>query len=124
MQDSRIDSFRPLKNRNFSSAVWHNKYRKALDRHRGRTLEKRVTRGRQAPYKNSTRIQTRVLAILGVEAYRKAFDRRDAVLGLQAERIGESALWVLPNPSGINAHFQLKELVKFVQGAPESPQKS
>jgi double-stranded uracil-DNA glycosylase len=67
---------------------------------------KRLTR-------TALKYKPRILAILGVEAYRKAFDRRDAALGRQAERIGQSALWVLPNPSGLNAHFQLKELAKL-----------
>jgi TDG/mug DNA glycosylase family protein len=41
-----------------------------------------------------------------VTAYRTAFGRKDAVLGPQRETIGVTRLWVLPNPSGLNAHFQ------------------
>src|SRR4051794_16190208 len=41
-----------------------------------------------------------VLAVLGVTAYRSAFDRPRAVLGRQAETIAGAAIWVLPNPSG------------------------
>ena len=52
----------------------------------------------------------RIVAVLGVEAYRKAFGRKEAILGPQEERIGDSAVWVLPNPSGLNAHYQLKAL--------------
>ncbi len=55
----------------------------------------------------------RIVAVLGVDAYRKAFNRQNAVIGLQEERIGESELWVLPNPSGANAHFQLKDLTEL-----------
>lgn len=62
----------------------------------------------------------RITAVLGVDAYRKAFDRREAVLGLQSERIGTSALWILPNPSGINAHFQLKDLAKLFKELEEA----
>lgn len=62
----------------------------------------------------------RITAVLGVDAYRKAFDRREAVLGLQSERIGTSALWILPNPSGINAHFQLKDLAKLFKELKEA----
>jgi TDG/mug DNA glycosylase family protein len=52
------------------------------------------------------RFRPRVLAVLGVTAYRTAFDRPRAELGLQPEAIGETAVWVLPNPSGLNAHYQ------------------
>jgi double-stranded uracil-DNA glycosylase len=45
------------------------------------------------------------VAILGVSAYRVAFERPGAVLGLQTERVVDAAVWVLPNPSGLNAHF-------------------
>ncbi|WP_025410618.1 G/U mismatch-specific DNA glycosylase [Gemmatirosa kalamazoonensis] len=59
------------------------------------------------------RYRPRVLAVLGVTAYRAAFDRPRATLGLQPERIGDTALWVLPNPSGLNAHFQLDALAEL-----------
>lgn len=58
-----------------------------------------------------TRHRPRVVAFLGIGAYRSAFARPKAVLGLQAERIGTSALWVLPSPSGLNANHQLKDLI-------------
>ncbi|HEY2551662.1 MAG TPA: G/U mismatch-specific DNA glycosylase [Streptosporangiaceae bacterium] len=51
------------------------------------------------------------LAVLGITAYRTAFARRSAVIGPQAETIGQARLWVLPNPSGLNAWFQLDDLV-------------
>jgi len=51
------------------------------------------------------------LAVLGVTAYRAAFGRPRAVTGPQPERIGDTAVWLLPNPSGLNAHYQLPELV-------------
>jgi TDG/mug DNA glycosylase family protein len=54
-----------------------------------------------------------VLAVLGVGAYRAAFDRRNAPLGLQKESIGETAIWLLPNPSGLNANYQLRDLVEL-----------
>src|SRR5207248_11400740 len=54
----------------------------------------------------------RYLAVLGVGAYRIAFARPRATLGLQPETIGETKLWVLPNPSGLNAHYQTKELTR------------
>ncbi|MGI9067935.1 MAG: G/U mismatch-specific DNA glycosylase [Pyrinomonadaceae bacterium] len=52
----------------------------------------------------------RVLAILGLGAYRTAFEKPNAVIGLQEEMIGQTVIWVLPNPSGLNAHYQAKQL--------------
>jgi TDG/mug DNA glycosylase family protein len=52
----------------------------------------------------------RWLAVLGVVAYRTAFGRPRAALGEQPERIGDTRVWLLPNPSGLNAHVQLPEL--------------
>ena len=53
----------------------------------------------------------RIVAFLGVTAYRSAFDIRGATIGSRAERIGTSGVWVLPNPSGLNAHYQLPALI-------------
>ena len=52
------------------------------------------------------------LAVLGVTAYRVGFGQRKAVIGEQATRIDDTRLWVLPNPSGLNAHYQLGDLVR------------
>ena len=46
------------------------------------------------------------VAILGITAYRTAFRRPRAVIGPQPETVEGAALWVLPNPSGLNAHYQ------------------
>jgi TDG/mug DNA glycosylase family protein len=54
--------------------------------------------------------QPRIVAVVGVSAYRTAFGRPKAVVGPQSERLANSELWVLPNPSGLNAHYQLPEL--------------
>ena len=59
------------------------------------------------------RYRPRVVAFLGVTAYRTAFARPGAKLGPQEERIRESAVWVLPNPRGLNAHYQLAGLAKL-----------
>ncbi len=56
--------------------------------------------------------QPYVIAILGVTAYRAAFNRPKAVIGRQTERIGPSLLWVLPNPSGLNAHYTPTDLAR------------
>ena len=55
----------------------------------------------------------RVVAVLGITAWRVAFDRPRAVLGLQPERVGGAATWAAPNPSGLNAHFQVPDLAAF-----------
>jgi TDG/mug DNA glycosylase family protein len=55
----------------------------------------------------------RVLAILGVTAWRSAFERPRADIGLQPERVGGAATWVVPNPSGLNARFQLPDLARL-----------
>ncbi|WP_066939323.1 G/U mismatch-specific DNA glycosylase [Microtetraspora fusca] len=52
-------------------------------------------------------IRPRVLAVAGVSAYRLAFGRRRAAIGPQDEEIAGSEVWVLPNPSGLNAHWTL-----------------
>ncbi|TQN42755.1 G/U mismatch-specific uracil-DNA glycosylase [Blastococcus colisei] len=54
-----------------------------------------------------------VLAVLGITAWRVGFDRPKAVMGLQSERIGGAATWVVPNPSGLNAHFQVPDLARL-----------
>ena len=59
------------------------------------------------------RYRPRLLAVLGVTAWRSAFDRPRAVLGRQPERIGGVDTWVAPNPSGLNAHHQLPDLARL-----------
>ncbi len=51
------------------------------------------------------RFQPTWLAILGIGAYRVAFDEPKATIGPQARVIGATKVWVLPNPSGLNAHY-------------------
>jgi TDG/mug DNA glycosylase family protein len=59
------------------------------------------------------RYKPRFLAILGLGAYRTAWERPKAVIGRQAETIGDTKIWVLPNPSGLNAHYQAKQLAQL-----------
>jgi TDG/mug DNA glycosylase family protein len=54
--------------------------------------------------------QPRCLAILGISAYRTAFAQPKAILGKQEKPVGGAIVWVLPNPSGLNAHYQLADL--------------
>ena len=56
------------------------------------------------------RYQPRAVAVLGVGAYRTAFQESRAAPGLQAKLLANTPLWVLPNPSGLNAHYQLTDL--------------
>lgn len=61
------------------------------------------------------RFAPRYLAVLGVMAYRAAFNRPQAQIGLQPEILGATRLWVLPNPSGLNAHYNLTALAGLFQ---------
>jgi double-stranded uracil-DNA glycosylase len=73
------------------------------------TVEELRTGGRRMRDK-VTRWQPRCLAVLGVSAYRVAFEQPHAAVGRQPHDIGATMVWVLPNPSGLNAHYQLPEL--------------
>ncbi|MFT7639542.1 MAG: TDG/mug DNA glycosylase family protein [Pirellulaceae bacterium] len=60
------------------------------------------------------------VAFLGVTSYRTAFARPNAIMGLQEQQLAHRPIWVLPNPSGLNAHFQLadfKELFAQLRAA-------
>ena len=59
------------------------------------------------------------LAVLGIGAYRVAFQNKKAQLGLQKEKIGDTKIWLLPNPSGLNAHYQLNDLAKLFSEIPK-----
>ncbi|MFR9676457.1 G/U mismatch-specific DNA glycosylase [Streptomyces sp. TR06-5] len=61
----------------------------------GRVLERKVARHRP-----------RWLAVVGVTAYRTAFGDRRAAVGPQERTMGDTGVWVLPNPSGLNAQWQ------------------
>jgi TDG/mug DNA glycosylase family protein len=58
------------------------------------------------------RLEPKLVAVLGVSAYRAAFARPKAGLGPQPELIHGARVWVLPNPSGLNAHHQLPDLAR------------
>ncbi|MNC93891.1 G/U mismatch-specific DNA glycosylase [compost metagenome] len=59
------------------------------------------------------RYRPKIVAFLGVGAYCHAFALRNAGIGRQAERFEGAEVWVLPNPSGLNANYQLPDLVKL-----------
>lgn len=71
-----------------------------------------IVRGGKQLRARVRRYRPRYLAVLGIGAYRVAFEAPKAVLGLQPEPIGETRVWVLPNPSGLNAHYQRAELAR------------
>lgn len=66
------------------------------------------------------RYRPRILAVLGVGAYRTAFNQPKAVVGPQEDKIGNSLLWVLPNPSGLNANYQAAALARLFRDLRES----
>jgi TDG/mug DNA glycosylase family protein len=66
----------------------------------------------------------RWLAVLGVTAYRAAFAAPKAVIGRQESVIGAAKVWVLPNPSGLNAHYTLPALAAQFAALREAAQDS
>jgi double-stranded uracil-DNA glycosylase len=66
----------------------------------------------------------RVVAIAGVTAYRTAFARPRALLGPQPEPLGTARLWILPNPSGLNASWTLPRLTQAFRDLRESVDES
>jgi TDG/mug DNA glycosylase family protein len=55
-------------------------------------------------------LRPRSVAVLGLQAYRTAFRRPEATIGPQPERLGGARLWLLPNPSGLQARYQTPEM--------------
>jgi TDG/mug DNA glycosylase family protein len=58
-------------------------------------------------------IAPRLVAIVGLTAYRAAFARPKAAWGLQPDTIGGRPVWVLPNPSGLNAHYKPADFARL-----------
>ena len=58
-------------------------------------------------------VRERTALIAGITAYRTAFGRREAVVGRQPGGISGSELWVVPNPSGLNAHETTETLSQW-----------
>ena len=68
------------------------------------------------------------IAFLGITAYRTAFQRPHARLGLQLEILAETKIWLLPSPSGLNAHHSAADLARLfgemrraVEGGGDAP---
>jgi TDG/mug DNA glycosylase family protein len=68
--------------------------------------------GARALVAKAVRYQPSTIAILGVGAYRRGFDQADAAIGRQDPLTAGALTWVLPNPSGLNAHYGLEELTR------------
>jgi TDG/mug DNA glycosylase family protein len=79
-----------------------------------------LARGAAALASKVARYRPRVVAVLGIGAYRLALGRPRAVLGPQDEAIGGSRVWVLPNPSGLNARYGLAALTQHFRLLRES----
>jgi double-stranded uracil-DNA glycosylase len=75
--------------------------------------EREFLDGRRRLAAKVKRYRPRIVAVLGVGAYRIAFEQPRARLGKQVESLAGAALWVLPNPSGLNANHQLPDLVRL-----------
>lgn len=61
------------------------------------------------------RYKPKAVAILGLGAYRSAFHNPMARLGLQETKLGDTPVWVLPNPSGINTRYRIEDLVRCME---------
>lgn len=66
------------------------------------------------------RYRPRVLAVLGLGAYRTAFNQPKATVGRQKDGLGDTILWVLPNPSGLNANYQAGDLARLFRELKEA----
>jgi TDG/mug DNA glycosylase family protein len=63
--------------------------------------------------------QPRLVAVVGLTAYRMAFSRPKATVGRQPDEIGGRPVWVLPNPSGLNAHYKPADFARLYAEARE-----
>jgi TDG/mug DNA glycosylase family protein len=66
------------------------------------------------------KLRPRCVAVLGLQAYRTVFVRTGAVVGLQAELLAGARPWLQPNPSGLQAHYQLPEMTETYKAPYES----
>lgn len=74
--------------------------------------DEEIRAGRRALERKVRRYRPRAVAVVGIGAYRVAFDRPKAALGAQPESIEGAQLWVLPNTSGLNANHQAKDFAR------------
>jgi TDG/mug DNA glycosylase family protein len=75
--------------------------------------EKDLSTGVRRLEKKVARFRPRWVAFLGISTYQAAWDRSATSVGPQQSRFGGARVWLLPNPSGLNAHYQLPALVRL-----------
>lgn len=76
--------------------------------------------GAETVERKAARWRPRVVAVVGLGAYRTAFRRPRAEVGPQDHHLGGAAVYALPNPSGLNAHYQLGDLARLYREAGEA----
>ena len=79
-----------------------------------------LARGARELVAKAVRYRPRTVAVLGIGAYRLGFDQADAAIGRQAAPTAGSLTWVLPNPSGLNAHYGLEDLTRHFRALREA----
>ena len=72
-----------------------------------------LEKGKDNLVKKISKYLPKAVAVLGVTAYRNAFGQKSATIGLQKEKIEQTRVWVLPNPSGLNAHYTPADLAEL-----------
>lgn len=79
-----------------------------------------LRQGAQRLRRKVYRYRPRFVAVVGLGAYRDGFNRPGATVGRQEETIAGVPLWVLPNPSGLNAHYRPKDLARVFRELKEA----
>ena len=72
-----------------------------------------LEKGKDNLVKKISKYLPKAVAVLGVTAYRNAFGQKSATIGLQKEKIEQTRVWVLPNPSGLNTHYTPADLAEL-----------
>ncbi len=72
-----------------------------------------IVAGGQQLVKRVEKFQPKILAVLAMTAYRTAFSEPKGKLGPQERMIGNTKIWLLPNPSGLNANYQLPDFARL-----------
>lgn len=72
-----------------------------------------INRGAQILVEKVKKYRPQILAVLGIDTYRKGFNNNHARVGKQHHTIGKTHVWVLPNPSGLNAHYQADTMIEL-----------
>lgn len=77
--------------------------------------DEELIRGKERLRERVLRFRPRCLALLGITVYRIAFGETDVAVGPQEQTFGGARLWVLPNPSGLNAHYKPQDFARLFQ---------